>query len=105
MRVFRSQQAWNLDSHRIVISSESRDVYPSQVSDLPFGIYLPSVVSAGRAIRSWGSWVSSLLMQHVIDNYSDYNLTALDYIPKAGLKWVGNCNELNAGKIFSRIMW
>ncbi|KAL2010253.1 hypothetical protein VTN00DRAFT_6060 [Thermoascus crustaceus] len=27
----------------------------------------------------------------------DYNLTALDYIPKAGLKWVGNCNELNAG--------
>ncbi|KAL1971048.1 hypothetical protein VTN77DRAFT_2882 [Rasamsonia byssochlamydoides] len=26
----------------------------------------------------------------------DYNLTALDYIPKAGLKWVGNCNELNA---------
>lgn len=27
----------------------------------------------------------------------DYNLTALDYIPKCGLKWVGNCNELNAG--------
>jgi len=27
----------------------------------------------------------------------DYNLVALDYIPKAGLKWVGNCNELNAG--------
>jgi len=26
----------------------------------------------------------------------DYNLVALDYIPKAGLKWVGNCNELNA---------
>ena len=22
---------------------------------------------------------------------------ALDYIPKAGLRWVGNCNELNAG--------
>ncbi|KAH8693963.1 pyruvate decarboxylase [Talaromyces proteolyticus] len=27
----------------------------------------------------------------------DYNLVALDYLPKAGLKWVGNCNELNAG--------
>lgn len=27
----------------------------------------------------------------------DYNLVALDYLPKAGLKWVGNVNELNAG--------
>ncbi|KAH0550910.1 hypothetical protein GP486_007726 [Trichoglossum hirsutum] len=27
----------------------------------------------------------------------DYNLAALDYIPKVGLNWVGNCNELNAG--------
>lgn len=27
----------------------------------------------------------------------DYNLTALDYIPRCGLDWVGNCNELNAG--------
>jgi len=27
----------------------------------------------------------------------DYNLTALDYLPAAGIKWVGNCNELNAG--------
>ncbi|KAL8898644.1 MAG: hypothetical protein Q9192_001975 [Flavoplaca navasiana] len=27
----------------------------------------------------------------------DYNLVALDYIPKAGLNWVGNVNELNAG--------
>ncbi|KAL9627262.1 MAG: hypothetical protein Q9204_006694, partial [Flavoplaca sp. TL-2023a] len=27
----------------------------------------------------------------------DYNLVALDYIPKAGLSWVGNVNELNAG--------
>jgi len=27
----------------------------------------------------------------------DYNLVALDYVPKTGLKWVGNCNELNAG--------
>ncbi len=30
----------------------------------------------------------------------DYNLVALDYIPKLGLQWVGNCNELNAGIIF-----
>ena len=28
----------------------------------------------------------------------DYNLVALDYIPKVGLNWVGNANELNAGK-------
>lgn len=28
----------------------------------------------------------------------DYNLVALDYLPKAGLKWVGSVNELNAGK-------
>lgn len=27
----------------------------------------------------------------------DYNLTALDYIEPAGLDWVGNANELNAG--------
>lgn len=27
----------------------------------------------------------------------DYNLVSLDYIPKAGLRWVGNVNELNAG--------
>ncbi|KAL2024801.1 hypothetical protein VTK56DRAFT_5622 [Thermocarpiscus australiensis] len=26
----------------------------------------------------------------------DFNLVALDYIPKAGLKWVGSVNELNA---------
>lgn len=29
----------------------------------------------------------------------DYNLVALDYIPKSGLKWVGNVNELNAGTL------
>ncbi|KAH8585648.1 pyruvate decarboxylase [Bisporella sp. PMI_857] len=28
---------------------------------------------------------------------SDYNLRALDYITPAGLHWVGNANELNAG--------
>ncbi|KAL4918548.1 thiamine diphosphate-binding protein [Aspergillus aurantiobrunneus] len=27
----------------------------------------------------------------------DYNLTALDYLAKCKLHWVGNCNELNAG--------
>ncbi|OJD40319.1 pyruvate decarboxylase [Diplodia corticola] len=27
----------------------------------------------------------------------DYNLTALDYLEPAGLHWVGNANELNAG--------
>ncbi|RMZ87350.1 hypothetical protein DV736_g5417, partial [Chaetothyriales sp. CBS 134916] len=27
----------------------------------------------------------------------DYNLTLLDYVVPAGLRWVGNCNELNAG--------
>ncbi|KAM5441315.1 putative pyruvate decarboxylase [Microsporum ferrugineum] len=27
----------------------------------------------------------------------DYNLAALDYLPKCELHWVGNCNELNAG--------
>ncbi|KAI1349248.1 thiamine pyrophosphate enzyme [Xylaria sp. FL0043] len=26
----------------------------------------------------------------------DFNLVAIDYVPKVGLKWVGNCNELNA---------
>jgi pyruvate decarboxylase len=29
----------------------------------------------------------------------DFNLVALDYIPQVGLKWVGNCNELNAGQL------
>lgn len=28
----------------------------------------------------------------------DFNLVALDYVPKVGLKWVGNANELNAGE-------
>lgn len=27
----------------------------------------------------------------------DYNLVSLDYVAKAGLRWIGNCNELNAG--------
>lgn len=29
----------------------------------------------------------------------DFNLVALDYVPKLGLKWVGNANELNAGML------
>ena len=28
----------------------------------------------------------------------DFNLVALDYLPNAGLKWVGSVNELNAGE-------
>ncbi len=28
----------------------------------------------------------------------DFNLVALDYLPKAGLRWVGSVNELNAGR-------
>lgn len=28
----------------------------------------------------------------------DYNLASLDYVPECGLRWVGNVNELNAGK-------
>ena len=29
----------------------------------------------------------------------DFNLVALDYVPKANLKWVGSVNELNAGML------
>jgi pyruvate decarboxylase len=28
----------------------------------------------------------------------DFNIVALDYIHDAGLQWVGDANELNAGK-------
>jgi pyruvate decarboxylase len=28
----------------------------------------------------------------------DFNLVALDYVEKLKMRWVGNCNELNAGK-------
>lgn len=27
----------------------------------------------------------------------DFNLALLDYLPDLDIKWVGNCNELNAG--------
>jgi hypothetical protein len=33
----------------------------------------------------------------------DFNLVALDYIPKTGLKWVGSVNELNAGMFLTPI--
>ena len=29
----------------------------------------------------------------------DYNLIALDYLDNAGLRWVGDANELNAGTL------
>jgi pyruvate decarboxylase len=34
----------------------------------------------------------------------DFNLVALDYLPKAGLKWVGSVNELNAGVYMHRLI-
>lgn len=36
---------------------------------------------------------------NLVGHIGDYNLVALDYLPKCGLKWVGNCNELNAGTL------
>ena len=32
----------------------------------------------------------------------DYNLVALDYLDEAGLEWVGDANELNAGLYSAR---
>lgn len=29
----------------------------------------------------------------------DFNLVALDYVEPCGINWVGNCNELNAGRL------
>ena len=29
----------------------------------------------------------------------DYNLVALDYLKDAGLTWIGDANELNAGEV------
>ena len=28
----------------------------------------------------------------------DFNLVALDHVEPCGINWVGNCNELNAGR-------
>lgn len=33
----------------------------------------------------------------------DYNLKALDFVEPAGLKWIGDANELNAGMLRSHI--
>ena len=35
----------------------------------------------------------------------DFNLIALDYVPKAGLRWVGSVNELNAGMPLSAVLF
>jgi pyruvate decarboxylase len=35
----------------------------------------------------------------------DFNLVALDYVPKANLKWVGSVNELNAGMLSAQSLW
>ena len=34
----------------------------------------------------------------------DYNLVALDYLDDAGLEWVGDANELNAGMFSARVL-
>ncbi|KAJ5901468.1 pyruvate decarboxylase-like protein [Penicillium taxi] len=41
--------------------------------------------------------IKELGVQSVHGVPGDYNLVSLDYVSKAGLRWVGNCNELNAG--------
>lgn len=41
--------------------------------------------------------LQQLGVKHVHGVPGDYNLTACDYVEKAGLGWVGNANELNAG--------
>ena len=35
----------------------------------------------------------------------DFNLVALDYVPKLGMKWAGNCNELNAGEQVTHLLY
>lgn len=49
--------------------------------------------SLGRTI------FASVKVRSLIYIQGDFNLAALDLLPEAGLYWVGNCNELNAGKI------
>ena len=48
---------------------------------------LPGDYNLGKTSTRLGS-VDELLTSYEV---------ALDYIPEAGLTWVGNCNELNAG--------
>jgi hypothetical protein len=57
--------------------------------------------SCDCALANVGQYLFTRLKQVGVESIhgvpGDYNLVALDYIPKTGLKWVGNCNELNAG--------
>lgn len=43
------------------------------------------------------SRLRQLNVQHLYGVPGDFTLKALDYAPRSGLRWVGNCNELNAG--------
>lgn len=38
-----------------------------------------------------------LNVQHLYGIPGDFTLKTLDYVPRSGLRWVGSCNELNAG--------
>lgn len=50
---------------------------------------------------SLASYLFTRLRQHGIDHVygvpGDTTLKALDNLAKSGLKWIGSCNELNAG--------
>lgn len=50
----------------------------------PLGFYI-----AERAAQVTG--------EHIFGVPGDFNLPLLDYFPRVGLKWIGNCNELNSG--------
>lgn len=57
---------------------------------------LPPVAALNPSVRRHSLKVSLLTQVNI---QGDFNLTALDLLPEAGLYWVGNCNELNAGNI------
>ena len=57
--------------------------------------FAPSTVSQVGFAFVYPWLLDTLLIKSM--SAGDYNLTALDYIDKCGLHWVGNCNELNAG--------
>lgn len=57
--------------------------------------FVPSTVSQVGFIFAYPCLFDTLLIKPMFSG--DYNLTALDYLDKAGLQWIGNCNELNAG--------
>lgn len=50
---------------------------------------------------SLAKYLFTRLRQHHVDHVhgvpGDFTLKALDHMKAAGLKWIGNCNELNAG--------